>query len=262
MQMKSNSSTDPGSFRLSYLVDQGEVTASTFASPNSKSNGGHFLLLAGLPENPELEKQALKREVTLVLDRSGIMRGEKLDQVREAALQIIAGLGEGEAFNIITYNDSVNQFAPAPVHKSKQTEKQAAEYLKGITAQSGTNIHDALLTALRQEPVPKMLPIVLFLTDGLPTVGQTSEVAIRDVATKANKHQRRIFTFGVGVDVNTPLLDKIATETRAKSTYVLPKEDVEMKVGQVFKRLEGPILADGKDRGVRQKGQTGYESRF
>jgi Ca-activated chloride channel family protein len=75
-------------------------------------------------------------------------------------------------------------------------------------------------------------------------VGQTSEVAIRNVAMKANSYGRRIFAFGVGVDVNTPLLDRISEETRAVSTYVLPKEDVEVKVSKVFKRLSGPVLAD------------------
>jgi Ca-activated chloride channel family protein len=90
---------------------------------------------------------------------------------------------------------------------------------------------------------PGALPLVIFLTDGLPTVGQTSEKAIRELVAKGNVHNRRVFTFGVGVDVNTPLLDKIALETRATSTFVLPKEDVEVKVGELFKRLEGPVLA-------------------
>jgi Ca-activated chloride channel family protein len=75
-------------------------------------------------------------------------------------------------------------------------------------------------------------------------MGQTSEVAIRRLATEGNPFNRRIFTFGVGVDVNTPLLDKIATETRATATFVLPKEDVEVKVAKVFSRLSGPVLAE------------------
>ena len=77
------------------------------------------------------------------------------------------------------------------------------------------------------------MPLVLFLTDGLPTVGNTSEFAIRDVATKANPHGRRIFTFGVGLDVNTPLLERVAASTRAVPTFVLPSENVEVKVGGV-----------------------------
>ncbi len=113
-----------------------------------------------------------------------------------------------------------------------------------MTARGGTNIHDALLEALRQPPSEGTLPIVLFMTDGLPTVGQTSEAAIRELARKGNPHQRRIFTFGVGVDVNTPLLEKIAYESRATTTFILPSEDVEVKVADVFKRLRGPVLAD------------------
>ena len=99
-----------------------------------------------------------------------------------------------------------------------------------------------------------MLPIVLFLTDGLPTIGETSETAIRNVAIKANPYQRRVFTFGVGVDVNTPLLERIANETRATATFVLPKEDVEVKVGQVFKRLSGPVLASADLKVVNPDG--------
>jgi len=181
-----------------------------------------------------------------VLDRSGSMNGEKLEQVREAALQVIAALSPGEAFNIIVYNEAVECFSDRPVPKTERTMAAARAYIKGILASGGTNIHDALLEALRQKPSKGVLPMVLFLTDGLPTVGQTSEVVIRNVAMKANLYDRRIFTFGVGVDVNTPLLDRIASETRASSTYVMPREDVEVKVSQVFKRLSGPVLADAK----------------
>ncbi len=241
-----DATTEPGPFRLSYLLEDDGITASLLAYPAPEVGGGYFLLLAGLPAKTPRHNDgpAIKREVTIVFDRSGSMSGEKIEQVREAAFQILAGLEKGEAFNIIAYNDAVEPFAKYPVIKTRETVEAALRYLKSINARGGTNIHDALLEALRQNPVGEMLPIVLFMTDGLPTVGQTSEVAIRNVAIKANPYQRRIFTFGVGVDVNTPLLDKIASETRATATYVLPKEDVEVKVSQVFKRLEGPVLAD------------------
>jgi Ca-activated chloride channel family protein len=243
--------TQPGPFRLSWLLQAGDVTASLVAYPDPKVGGGYFLLLAGLPA--ELKREAgerVPREVTLVIDRSGSMRGEKLQQAREAALQIIAGLEEGEAFNVILYNEIVESFAEQPVEKTAQRERAAAEYLGGMTARGGTNIHDALNEALRQPVAQGRLPIVLFLTDGLPTVGQTSEAAIRDLVLKGNRHRRRVFTFGVGVDVNTPLLEKIASETRATSTFVLPDEDVEVKVGRVFRRLSGPVLADTELRVV------------
>jgi len=248
---------EPGPFRLSYLLQEDGVTASMFAYPDEKVGGGYFLLLAGLPAVPAEtdDEPAIKRELTLVIDRSGSMRNEKIEQAKEAALQIIAGLKKGEAFNVIIYSNSVQWFSKKPVIKTKETEDAARKYIEGVTATGGTNIHDALAEALSQEPTKAMLPIVLFLTDGLPTVGQTSEVAIRNLVAKSNPHNRRVFTFGVGFDVNAPLLEKIAAESRAKAEFVLPKEDVEVKVGRVFKRLTGPVLADAELQVVARNGE-------
>jgi Ca-activated chloride channel family protein len=246
VELAQGAGLEPGPFRLSFLRERGDVSASLFAYPDPKIGGGYFLLLAGLPPHAsKADPSSIRREVTLVIDRSGSMRGEKLAQVREAALQVLAGLDDGESFNVILYNEGVEPFADRPVRKSRATMKDATAFLEAMTARGGTNIHDALLEALRQPPADgTTLPIVLFMTDGLPTIGQTSEAAIRELARKGNPHQRRIFTFGVGVDVNTPLLEKVAYESRATTTFILPGEDVEVKVAAVFRRLRGPVLAD------------------
>ena len=241
------SAASPGSFRVSYLQqpagkDAVSATLLTYPDPELGKDAGYFLLLAGLPAEHAMSRQPVKREVTVVIDRSGSMRGEKMDQAREACRQVIEGLQEGEFFNIIDYSDSIASFSEKPVVKSKETIEKARAYIASLTANGGTNIHDALLEALRQEPTGGALPVVLFLTDGLPTVGQTSEVAIREAAEKANSAHRRIFAFGVGFDVNAPLLTGVAKGARGTSTFVLPEEDVEVKVGQVFRRLSGPVL--------------------
>jgi Ca-activated chloride channel family protein len=250
VSLTDRSRMNPGPFLLSTLLERGEaVSASLFAYPDPKlgspsGGGGYFLLMAGLPASIDEAAKTVKREVTIVLDRSGSMAGAKMDQARAAALQIVEGLADGEAFNIIDYSTTVSSFAAAPVLKTRENLLEARQYIDSIRTAGGTNIHDALLEALRANPTHGMLPIVLFLTDGLPTVGQTNEVAIRELVEKGNTHHRRIFSFGVGNDVNVPLLDRIADMTRAMATYVLPQEDVEVKVGQVFKRLYGPVLAD------------------
>ena len=244
VRVEGGTKLDPGAFRLSYLAQGNGLTGSLIAYPDARIGGGYFLLLAGIPPGAPATMPAIKREVTLVLDRSGSMGGEKIEQVRAAALQVVEGLNEGEAFNVIDYSDSVARFAERPVIKNNDTIHRARAYLKGLNSNGGTNIHDALVEALRQPPTPDMLPLIIFLTDGLPTVGQTRETTIRNAVVATNTHKRRIFSFGVGFDVNAPLLTSIANDTRAVATFVFPRENVEAKVSQVFRRLSGPVLAD------------------
>jgi Ca-activated chloride channel family protein len=239
-----NQQLEPGPFRLSYLANASSITASLLAYPDPRVGGGYFLLLAGVPADMQRQESAIKREVTLVIDRSGSMEGEKIKQARAAALQVLEGLEEGEAFNIIDYSDQVAKFSEKPVIKDPKTLGQARNYVKRIDAKGGTNIHDALVEAMRQPPTDKMLPLTIFLTDGLPTVGITSEAQIRKAVVEANVHKRRIFSFGVGFDLNAPLLTSISNATRATPTFVFPNENVEAKVSQVFKRLSGPVLAE------------------
>ncbi|MBI2478257.1 MAG: hypothetical protein HYV60_06325 [Planctomycetia bacterium] len=159
---------------------------------------------------------------------------------------------------MIVYNDSVESFAPAAVEKTEKTLASAKAFVHAISANGGTNLHDALVESLRPKPRRGSLPIVLFVTDGLPTVGITSEEAIRDMATEANRHSRRVFTFGVGFDVNTPLLDKVALNTRAFATFVLPGENVEVKVSRVFRGLDGPVLASPELYAIDDQGQAAH----
>lgn len=249
------SRTNPGPFRLSFLRKEGDLAASLFAYPDPRIGGGYFLLVAAPPVQSERDKTPRPREVTLVIDRSGSMAGRKMDQARAAALQVLEGLADGEAFNLIDYSTSVAEFAPAPVVVTREQRLAARDYLASLRPSGGTNLYDALSEALRQPHDERLMPIVLFLTDGIPTVRTTSEAAIRELVERGNVHQRRIFTFGVGADVNAPLLDKIADLTRASTTYVLPDEDVEVKVGAVYRRLFGPLLSDLKVEVVGRDGE-------
>ncbi|MFV1964731.1 MAG: VIT domain-containing protein, partial [Pirellulaceae bacterium] len=215
VELSSGIDMEPGPFRLSLLLSEREgVAATLLAYPDPKVGGGYFLLLAGLPQNGRADQPKIRREVTFVLDRSGSMNGDQLEQVREAAQQIISGLDPDESFNIVLYNEGVDVFSTRAVIRDEANVAAARRYLNGALARGGTNIHDPLVEALRQEPTRDRLPIVLFLTDGRPTIGQTNEKLIRDAVRSANPYDKRVFTFGVGVDVNSPLLENIAYETR------------------------------------------------
>lgn len=249
---------DPGSLQISYLKEGSQgLTSTLFTYPDPKIDGGYFLLLAGVPAKAkDADGNGAKRELTIVIDRSGSMAGAKIAQVKAAALQILDGMDDGETFNIIDYSDSISSFATAPVVKGKTTALEARKYIEKISAANGTNLHDAILEALRPRPADGMLPLVLFLTDGLPTVGVRDEATIRQAVIKGNTYNRRIFTFGVGYDVNAPLLTNLAQNSRAISTFVQPTEEIEAKVSQVFRRLVGPVLSAPKLALIDDKGRV------
>ncbi len=237
----------PGSLRMSYVLngttDGMSTTVFTYPDPDvAGGKGGYFLMVAS--PGTVTDRPKVKRDVTVVIDRSGSMQGQKIEQAKKAALQTISALDNGESFNIIDYSDTVRAFNPTAVVKNAETLKNASEYISNIKAVGGTNLHDALIESLSAKPVDtSAMPLVLFLTDGRPTVGNTAEITIRDNAAKANQFNRRVFSFGVGFDVNAPLLTTVAEAARGTSTFVMPDEDVEVKVGKVFRQLAGPTLA-------------------
>ncbi len=239
---------EPGAFRM-YAVLGSEQDATALLYPDSAgANSGYFMYIADAPRYEDLAMTGLidriGREVTIVIDRSGSMGGEKIAQARESAKQIVRGMNMGEFVRIVDYADEVRAFSDKSVMLTEDSIEQVIAYIDNIQARGGTNLHGALVDALSADPVPNTLPMVIFLTDGLPTVGERNEAAIRKAAQDANASNRRVFTFGVGYDVNAPLLDGIAIDTKADSTFVVPGEDVEMKVGQVFDKLDGPVILD------------------
>jgi Ca-activated chloride channel family protein len=239
---------EPGAFRL-YAMLGSTNTATALLYPDEADDGsGYFMYVADAPEidNSNLDGLAdrIMREVTIVIDRSGSMGGEKIAQAQESAKQIVYGMSMGEYVRVIDYSSDVRSFSDSSVQLTPESVKQIVAYIDNIRSNGGTNLHGALMEALKATPATNTLPMVIFLTDGLATVGTTGESEIRKDAQNANTSNRRVFTFGVGYDVNAPLLDGLAIDTKAESTFVLPGEDVEMKVGQVFDKLDGPVMID------------------
>lgn len=232
-----------GAFRAS-AVRSNAPSASVLTYPDPATGGGFFLMLVAAPS--QQHRQELRREVTLVLDRSGSMAGAPFERTKAAALQILDGLSERDTANVIDFSNSVSRFAPAPVPLTATNKAQLRSYIAALHPGGGTNIHDALLEALRQPaPGPDTFPAILFVTDGVPTVGRTKEVDIRVLAEHGNAARRRVFTVGLGHDINVPLLDRVSDQTRAISTYLgLKDDDLTTRIAEVAERLRGPVLTD------------------
>ncbi|MFO0962564.1 MAG: VIT and VWA domain-containing protein [Phycisphaerales bacterium] len=232
----------PGSFRLS--VVRAEAPAATVLTyPDPSIGGGFYLLLAAAPAAGDAP--AMPREVTLVLDRSGSLAGPAFDRAKIAATRIVEGLEAQDRANIVDFSNGVTKFAPAPVPLTPANRQALCAHIAALVPGGGTNIHDALLEALRQPTPPAgTLAAVLFVTDGVPTIGRTREQEIRTLVDAGNAAHRRIFTVGLGNDVNVPLLDRVADATRAVATYLETDQELVSKLPEVAQRLRGPALAD------------------
>jgi Ca-activated chloride channel family protein len=197
------------------------------------------------------------RDVTLVLDVSGSMQGRKIEQARAAGKQLLSTLRPEDRFRLVDFSSDVRTFRDEFVAATSVNVRDATRYLDALEAQGGTNIEGALREAIRPAISAGRLPLVLFLTDGEPTVGERIPQALAAIAATGGSSadsRRRIFTFGLGSDVNVSLLEQLALDGRGTAQFVRPDESVERMVGIVANRLVDPVLTDVRVRvegGVR-----------
>lgn len=208
---------------------------------------GYFMLIVAPKTNLD-ESDRLPKDIVFVFDTSGSMSGEKIEKARNALKFGLESLGPNDRFNVIRFSGEEHLFDSGLIPASRENLKRATKFVEDFRAEGGTNIYDAMMAGLKQftERTGDRPRMVVFLTDGLPTVGTTDAKAIEAATNKANDFGARIFTFGVGYDVNTKLLDAIARGNRAVSDYIEPNEDLEAKVSTFFGRVNYPVLSDIK----------------
>ncbi len=227
-------------FVLYYTVSPEDVGVNLLSYKPERGSNGFFLLLAA----PKVEldsRQIIAKDVILVLDVSGSMRGEKIEQAKEALNFVLNSLNDEDRFNIIAFSTSTRPYARDLVPADEWGE--ARDFVGRLEASGSTDINRALLEALSM--VDEERPtILIFLTDGLPTVGEVDIDRIIENVVDAAPDNARIFPFGVGYDVNTTLLDTIAENHRGASGYVRPEEAIDEKVSTFYAKVSTPLLAD------------------
>src|SRR5438034_187878 len=228
---------------------------------------GYFMLL--LAPGRAAQTVTLHRDVVAVLDVSGSMSGEKLDQAKAALVQLLGTLRAGDRFRLITFSSDVRRYAPAWTEGSTEHVRDAQQWVRTISAEGGTNIAGALAEAFATSPAEGALGVVVFLTDGMPTVGETDPERIADQADRG-RGAFRVFAFGVGYDVNTYVLERLTERARGVAEYIRPGGDIEQlwaarKAGALSRdiRLHGPnpeILSELKRLALRYGILTDYTS--
>lgn len=197
----------------------------------------YFLLAVSPGWNLLNERKQAPKTVIFVLDRSGSMQGSKFEQARRALLQMIEQTAPDDRFNLISFSGEVRSLFPdGPRRATAEARRRAGEWIRGLSATGGTAIADAIEEAYRQID---RAGLVLFLTDGLPTVGEQDHDAILRRA-RSRGSSIRFYAFGVGYDVDATLLDDLARQGGGSVSYVRPDESVEEAIASLRQRVEYP----------------------
>ena len=213
-------------------------TVITHAEPGE--DGYALLFLSPPPSSSEAE---VARDLTFVVDISGSMSGGKMEQARTALRQALADLRPADRFRLIAFSSGVREFREGWSPVTPTTLNSARRFIDGLAATGGTNIAGAFEAALSATSTASRMSLIFFVTDGLPSVGEQQPDRIAaNAAARIGRH--RVFTFGVGQDVNTYLLDRLAVEGRGSASYVAPEADVSDAVGIVLSKLSRPALVD------------------
>jgi Ca-activated chloride channel family protein len=233
-------------FLLYYAAGGKDVGLTALTHRPEAGRDGYFLML--ISPRPELSKaRQVPRDMVFVLDTSGSMRGKRMEQARAALQFCLENLRPGDRFGLMNFATTVNKYNEQLLPANTTELARARKWVEGLEATGGTAINDALAAALemRSADAARVFTVVFF-TDGRPTIGETDPEKILKSVQAKNTAATRIFTFGVGDDVNATFLDALADQTRAVSSYVRESEDITAKVGGLYAKISNPVLTNLK----------------
>ncbi len=234
-----NNDTD---FQLFYGISNSDFGMSliTYREPGKD---GYFLLMLS-PKDGVSDRELVNKDIVFVLDTSGSMAEEgKIEKARKALLFGVRTLRDGDRFNIINFAGEEHLMERGLINANAEGKRRGEEFIEKLSPTGGTNINDSLIASLRQFEKGDRPKMLVFMTDGNPTVGEQNVEKIISNLRSEKKVDVRIFPFGFGYDVNTTLLDRLGSENDGISDYVQPKEDLEVKVSNFFQRVSSPVLS-------------------
>ena len=234
---------EPQDFQLFYTLS-GEDFGMSLLTHREPGKEGYFLLMIS-PKDNWAENEYTAKDIVFVIDTSGSMAEEgKMEKARAAMLFGVKTLRAEDRFNVVSFAGEEHLMEAGLIQADERGRARGVEFVGKLQPTGGTNINGALQAALKQFDTSDRPKMLVFMTDGLPTVGVTNPQLIIENARKAKTGNTRLFTFGVGYDVNTALLDRLASENGGVADYVEPKEDLEVKVSGFFSKVNYPVLTD------------------
>ncbi|HLQ58761.1 MAG TPA: VIT domain-containing protein [Gemmatimonadales bacterium] len=229
-----------GDFELLLPLARGLIGLSLMPHHPAGEDGYFMLLLA---PGAAAEATVLRRDLVAVIDVSGSMSGEKIQQAKSALIQLLGTLREGDRFRLVAFSGGVRRYAQGWTGVTTDARHDAESWIRSLDAEGGTNIAGALTEAFAQAPAEQSLGVVVFLTDGQASTGETDPERIV-ASAEQGRGKFRVFSFGIGDDVNTYLLDRLTERARGTTEYIRPGENIERAVGALAAKVASPVLTD------------------
>lgn len=228
-------------FQLFYGVTERDYDVKLLAHKQAGADEGFFLLFI-YPSLAESDVDVTPKDVVFVIDTSGSMSGQKIEQAKNALKFVLKRLDSKDKFNIISFSDEVKSFASELKDANTLNVADALVFADSLEADSSTNIRAALAEAKAQlKPAGGRAQLVVFLTDGVDTAGNSQEEILASFRGAGGK----IFPFGVGADVDFELLDRLANDYGdGIPTYIITDAELEATLTQFFERITHPLLLD------------------
>ncbi|HEX8091528.1 MAG TPA: VIT domain-containing protein, partial [Blastocatellia bacterium] len=230
-------------FQLVYSLSDEEIGMSLITY-RKKGKDGYFLLM--LSPKVEFDRQRISaKDVLFVVDVSLSMQGQKIRQAKEALrFGLSRTLKEEDRFNIITFAGSVKPMRSQMIDATPANVAEARDFVDRLKLDAATNINDALIAAMGMFNNDKRLHNIVFITDGQPNESVTDPDRIAANVRSANATGGRLFTFGVGPDVNRLLLEKLSAQNRGAGSDISDLSQVEGVLSGFFSKVSQPILSD------------------
>nr|XP_055039525.1 inter-alpha-trypsin inhibitor heavy chain H3-like isoform X1 [Misgurnus anguillicaudatus] len=213
-------------------------------NPNGemKVSNGYFVHNFAPSDLPRIPKN-----VVFIIDRSGSMHGKKIKQTRLALLKILSDLSEDDHFGLITFDSRVDLWKRELLKATKANLDDAKSFVRKITDRGATDINAAVLEGVnmfKRQPQAGSASILILLTDGDPTSGETDTERIMSNVRKAIESKFPLYCLGFGYDVNFDFLTKMSLENNGVARRIYEDSDADLQLQGFYDEVAVPLLTD------------------
>lgn len=232
-------------FQVNYEVQAPAMGINFLSTKPLPKEDGYFMLMLAPAEVVDAAEIGAK-DIVFVMDVSGSMSGHKIQQTREAFEFFVARLNPDDHFNVITFSSDVQPWQKELLPATQDNKVEAQHFISRSGPGGGTNIDGVLATSIGMFRESKATKVIVFLTDGEASTGETDSLVIAARMKERNTLGVRLFSLGVGDDVRPDLLDKLALENRGEALYIRQNEHIQSKLTSFYETISQPLLVDLK----------------